>query len=346
MLEVKNLYYRIGDFELKDISFSVKRGEYAVILGPSGSGKTTLFELIAGFRKPLRGNVLLNGKEITNLPPEERNISVLYQDYLLFPHLNVFENIAFGLRKKVRDPEEVEKIVSNLAEEIGIRHLLGRDIEGLSGGERQRVALARALAVRPALLLLDEPFSALDVKNREHLRKLVKRLSEEWNLTVLHITHDIADAENLADKVILINRGKIEEWGNFERVFFKPRTPFAVQFLEVNLLEGELAEMENNLAKVKVGKTYLFAENFENLPPKGGKVKLYFRPEVVRLEGENALSCEIKELYRERFFIKTLLTYEGREIKAFFPFEFEEFLLRKRRVEISIPPKYLFAVGV
>ena len=342
MLKIENLFYRIGNFELKNINFYVEKGKYAVILGPSGSGKTTLFELIAGFRTPLRGKIYLKGRDITNLPPEERNISVLYQDYLLFPHLNVFENIAFGLRKRLKDPKEVEKRVIFLSEELGIKHLLDREIKGLSGGERQRVALARALAVEPDLLLLDEPFSALDPQNRERLRRLVKRITADKGITTLHITHDIADAENLADGVILLKNGEIRECGSFERVFFTPQDPFAVEFLEVNLLEGELVEVNSNRAVVRVGNTLLLSERFENLPPVGGKVKVYFRPEVVRLEGENALRCEVVEFYRERFFLKAILSHRGEKIKAFFPFEFEETLTAKGEVEISIPPRFLF----
>lgn len=342
MLKVENLYYRIGNFTLKNISFSLERGEYGVILGPSGSGKTTLFELIAGFRTPLRGKIYLEGKDITDLPPEERDISVLYQDYLLFPHLNVFENIAFGLRKRLKDPKEVEKRVLFLAEELGIRHLLYRDIKHLSGGERQRVALARALAVKPKLLLLDEPFSALDPQNRERLRRFVKDITTRWGITTLHISHDVADAENLADKVILIKDGEIREWGSFERVFFTPKDPFAVEFLEVNFLDGVVVDLSPNFAVVEVCGNPLKVSNAVSPISKGDRVRVYFRPEVVRLGGENNLPCSVNEFFRDRFFVKALLNCCGREIKAYFPFEFEKKLSRKGEVEISIPPEFLF----
>ena len=342
-LEVKNLYYRVGNFELENISFSLKRGEYAVILGPSGSGKTTLLELIAGFRKPKGGSILLEGRDITHLPPEGRHLGVVYQDYLLFPHLNVFENIAFGLRKRVKDPHKVQREVEVLAGKLGIGELLGRAVRNLSGGQKQRVALARALAVKPRLLLLDEPFSALDIETKERLRRLVKEITSSLGITTLHISHDIADAENLSDKLLFIKGGKLLEWGPSERLLFTPQNPEVARFLEVNILEGELVEVGKTRAVVKVGNTPLEVKNFEKPLPAGARVRVYFRPEVVRLgKAKNTMRCKVVHYCRERFFLKTVLSFGGTRIKAFFPFEEVNKLVPGGEVDISVPPEWVF----
>ncbi|ACV24967.1 ABC transporter related [Methanocaldococcus fervens AG86] len=174
-LEIKNLSIDLGEFKLIDVNLEIEKGDYLTIIGPTGSGKSILLETIAGFYKPKNGKIFLEGEDITNLPPEKRNMSIVYQDYVLFPHKTVFENIAYGLKKKIKDKDKIKEEVNRISELLNISHLLHRKPGTLSGGEQQRTALARALVVKPKLLLMDEPFSALDVKTKENLRKLVKK---------------------------------------------------------------------------------------------------------------------------------------------------------------------------
>ncbi|RTZ60622.1 MAG: Fe3+/spermidine/putrescine ABC transporter ATP-binding protein [Gammaproteobacteria bacterium] len=322
-LLVENLTVKRGNFELKGITFDTPRGSITVILGPSGSGKSTLLETVAGFIKPLRGSIKLEGEDITDLPPEKRKIAVVYQDFALFPHLNVFENIAFGLKKLEKNPFRVKKEVLKIAKELKIDHLLKRSAHTLSGGEKQRVALARALAVRPKLLLLDEPFSALDPQNKGLLRTLIRKLVKERGVTTLCVTHDVTDAQNLGEQIIVLAKGELLEKGTPQEVFFKPKNPFVARFLEVNTLEGRVLRVFKNLLEVEVanGQTWEVS-SFEGDPKEGDKVLLLFRPEFVKPCGnfpKNRLRCKVKGVTYGGFFVKLFLNCSGREIKAVFP---------------------------
>jgi molybdate/tungstate transport system ATP-binding protein len=206
MIAVSGLCVTAGKFRLADISFHVAAGTHAVIMGPSGAGKTTLIEAICGLRGTLSGTVVIGGRDITGLPPAARNIGFVPQDGALFPHLTVRKNAAFALEVKKWSRENVTSRVESLAGQLGLAALLDRPVQGLSGGERQRVALARALAARPPVLLLDEPLSALDSESRQTLREVLQRIRAEEGVTILHVTHDAADAESLATQLIQLPR--------------------------------------------------------------------------------------------------------------------------------------------
>jgi molybdopterin-binding protein len=213
----------VGEFELRDITFAVPRGEYGVVIGPAGSGKTTLLEAIAGIT-PLRGgSVVLNGHDATADPPERRGIGFVYQHGYLFPHLSVRENVAYG----APTPDAIEVLASRL----GVSTLLDRPVRGLSGGERQLVAIARALAARPSILLLDEPFSALDPRRRTAVRREVRALHRESGMTVLQVTHDFTEAGLLGDIAILLDAGRVLQHGPPEKVFREPASPYIAEFL-------------------------------------------------------------------------------------------------------------------
>ena len=341
-LKVENLSVEVGDFRIEDLNLSVGKGEYLVVFGPSGSGKSTLLETIAGFRKPKGGRILLDGRDITYLPPERREIAVVYQDFLLFPHMSVFENIAFGLLKREKNREVVEKKVLEIAKNLGVEHLLNKKPSLLSGGERQRVALARAVVYEPKLLLLDEPLSALDPANRERLRSFLKKAVKGRGITTIHVSHDFADAENLADKVAVLFKGKLLEVGNFEEVFFTPTSEEVAKFLEVNGLRGKLLKLDGKTATIEVCGKRLISKRVKKNAKPGEVVRLLFRPEVVRLGGDNSIGCKVLEIYRERFLLKLLLNCCGFDVKAYLPFEFEKVLTKE--VELSIPPEFLFVV--
>jgi molybdopterin-binding protein len=246
-VQVRDLSVDLGEFHLREIALDVAFGEYMVILGPTGGGKTVLLETIAGLHGPRRGQVLMNGEDATFMAPEERGIGFVYQDYALFPHLNVADNIAFGLtlRRGRRQRREARALaqqrVNEMAQLLSIEHLLHRRPSTLSGGEQQRVALARALIVKPRLLLLDEPLSALDPATREDLQRELARLHRAMGTTTIHVTHNFEEAVALGDRIAVLNAGRIVQVGLPDEIFRKPASEFVARFVGVrNILQGDL----------------------------------------------------------------------------------------------------------
>jgi sulfate transport system ATP-binding protein len=247
-IEVSHLSKRYGAFRaLDDVSFTVEQGELLALLGPSGGGKTTLLRIIAGLERPDEGSVLFDGDDAIRRDPRDRGVGFVFQHYALFRHMTVFENVAFGLRVRSRAqrPEEAEirRRVNELLLLVQLDYLGSRYPSQLSGGQRQRVALARALAVEPKVLLLDEPFGALDAKVRQELRRWLRRLHAEIQLTSVFVTHDQEEALELANRVVIINEGRIEQDGTPDEVVEHPATPFVVNFLgQVNIFHGRVQD--------------------------------------------------------------------------------------------------------
>jgi molybdate/tungstate transport system ATP-binding protein len=223
VIEADALEGAVGEFRLRDVSFVVPHGGYGVVIGPAGSGKTTLLETIAGITPQLGGTLRLNGVVVNGLPPERREVGLVYQHGYLFPHLSVEENIAYG----ATDPAAAREV----SDRLGARAFAGRDVRSLSGGERQLVAIARALARRPSVLLLDEPFSALDPRRRTLVRREVRAIHFEWGLTVLQVTHDFTEAGLLGDVAVLLDGGRVLQYGPPEEVFRRPASPYIAEFL-------------------------------------------------------------------------------------------------------------------
>ncbi|MDI6703940.1 MAG: ABC transporter ATP-binding protein [bacterium] len=245
-IKIKELSISLGGFSLSNITFSVKDGEYFVILGPTGSGKTTLLETIAGLNKPDRGEIILNGRRITNMPPEERNLGFVYQDYALFPHLSVKENILFGLRLKRLKRQDLEERLKKVVNLLSLQRLQKENPGDLSGGERQKVALARALILEPRILLLDEPFQALDPHTRKGFQIALKRLHEDLKPTVIHVTHSFEEALTLGERIGVINRGEIIQIGKPQEIFRKPKTRFVAEFVGAeNLFKGNIIKRDD-----------------------------------------------------------------------------------------------------
>jgi molybdate/tungstate transport system ATP-binding protein len=211
MIELRNISWNAGEFSLHDVNCVVPEGTYTVLMGQTGCGKTTVIELICGLRRPTSGQVLVGGRDVTRESPGGRGIGYVPQDGALFPKMTVAEQIGFALKIRRRPMDVIVKTVTSLAEELGVSHLLGRKPEGLSGGERQRIALGRALALNPRVLLLDEPLSALDENMRDEMADLLKRTQREHSLTALHITHSSRETEQLADRVLRMEDGKVRE---------------------------------------------------------------------------------------------------------------------------------------
>lgn len=211
MIALEGIGLQVGRFALREVSFAVPSAAYGVLMGPTGCGKTTLIEVICGLRRPAAGRVVVNGKNVTHEPPGNRGVGYVPQDGALFPTMTVREQLGFALRIRRRPSAEVSERVTELAEHLGIAHLVGRRPEGLSGGERQRVALGRALSARPAVLLLDEPLSALDEAMRGEMRELLKTVQREHRVSVLHVTHDRAEARLLADVLFVMGDGRVQQ---------------------------------------------------------------------------------------------------------------------------------------
>jgi len=241
MITLDRVTVAAGAFALREISLDIPVGAYTLVIGPTGSGKTTLLEAIAGHVPVRHGRVLLRGTDVTHLPPERRGIGFVYQQYHLFPHLRVRDNIGYGLRHLSQSPAEQRGRVEALAEMLGIASLLERGVGRLSGGEQQRVALARALAPRPSILLLDEPFAAVDPSMRHLLRRELRALHEREGTTTLQVTHDFDDALRLGDQVAVLSEGRVAQAGPPDQVFRFPNSPFVARFIGAGtVLAGEL----------------------------------------------------------------------------------------------------------
>jgi sulfate transport system ATP-binding protein len=282
-IEVRNVSRRFGAFAAVDqVDLRVDSGELVALLGPSGSGKTTLLRIIAGLEPTDSGSIHFDGADATDDSVRERRVGFVFQHYALFRHLTVFENIAFGLRVRPRrnrpSEQEIRASVQRLLTLVQLDSLAQRYPSQLSGGQRQRVALARALAVEPRVLLLDEPFGALDAKVRKELRRWLRRLHDELHVTSLFVTHDQDEALELADRVVIMNHGKIEQVGSPDEVYAKPASPFVLDFLgDVNVWHYQIQD-----GRVVVGGVPVDVP--ADRAPAQGSGKLYIRPHAVAIE--------------------------------------------------------------
>ncbi|MDO5715625.1 MAG: ABC transporter ATP-binding protein [Tissierellia bacterium] len=244
LIELKNISKAYGDnVILNHFNMEVKKNEFLTLLGPSGCGKTTTLRVIGGFESPDEGQVLFEGKDITDKEAYERPINTVFQRYALFPHLNVYENIAFGLKIKKIEKKEIDRRVKEVLELVNLSHYENREIESLSGGQQQRIAIARALVNRPKLILLDEPLGALDLKLRQGMQVELKKIQEEVGITFIYVTHDQEEALSMSDKIIVLNEGEIQQVGSPIEIYNEPKNAFVADFIgESNILEGIMHE--------------------------------------------------------------------------------------------------------
>lgn len=228
---------------LKAIDLNVAKGEFLTLIGPSGCGKTTTLRIIGGFEKPDRGEVIFEGKEISNVPANERNINTVFQNYALFPHLNVYDNVAFGLRIKKIKEDVIKRKVEKALDLVDLPKYGNRDISRLSGGQRQRVAIARALVNEPEIILFDEPLGALDLKLRKRMQQELKNIQQEVGITFIYVTHDQEEALSMSDKIAVMNKGNIEQYGTPQHIYEEPVNAFVANFLgDSNIFPGKMVD--------------------------------------------------------------------------------------------------------
>ncbi|MDD9304166.1 MAG: ATP-binding cassette domain-containing protein [Desulfobacter sp.] len=298
-LSIENLSIKLGDFELKSLDLNLDQGDYAVIIDPTGSGKSILLECIIGFFQPEKGKIILDGDDIVNDLPEKRGIGIVYQDYALLPHLSVFENIAYGLKKV--EKHNIKTKVEEIAASLKIDHLLERKPDTLSGGEQQRTALARSLVVNPRLLLMDEPFSALDPGTRREIRQLLCDVIDKKCTTVIHVTHDMKDLWALADKAAILRKGQVLQCGSVRQIFERPANKFVAAFVGASFWGARVGEKIN-------GETLLKLDDFNIMSTdeaiQGERVKVAVRPEEIclyntppsHLNGDSLIKTRVQQI--------------------------------------------------
>ena len=300
-LELKNITKRFGDFTaVKDFNLDVKDGEMIALLGGSGCGKTTTLRMIAGFTEPTEGAIFVDGKDLGKVPPYKRNVGIFFQNYALFPHMTVFENVAFGLKLQKLPKTEIEQRVTEMLGMVKLFGLEKRYPRELSGGQQQRVALARALVTRPAILLLDEPLSNLDAKLRVEMQVEIKRIQKELGITTIIVTHDHEEAVSLADRVIVMNAGQILQVGTPYEIFDKPNSAFIADFMGfstfVKGIMGGSAVDGKRPVTCGSNTIYVMADAAEGIAP-GSDCTLAIRSEymeLVQAPGENVVSGQME----------------------------------------------------
>ena len=323
MVELRDVSKSFGSFTaLRHVNFEIREGEFMTFLGPSGCGKTTCLRLISGFDTPTTGKVLIGGQDVTLDPPYRRDVNQVFQSYALFPHLTIYENIAFGLRMKKVAGSEIKRRVDRVVEMTSLAQFVDRKPAQMSGGQRQRVALARAIVCEPKVLLLDEPLSALDAKLRAQMRLELKQLQKRLGITFVFVTHDQEEALTMSDRVAVINGGCVEQIGTVNEIYYQPATRFVATFIgETNIVEADVISSEGGRALCRLeGGIELRLRSGPQTP--GEKILLSLRPEKIRLYrqnpgGENCFPGKISvEIFKGAVDDLTICVQGGLELGA------------------------------
>jgi spermidine/putrescine ABC transporter ATP-binding subunit len=300
-VRLQDVVIRYGDTTVvHGINLDIHKGEFLSLLGPSGCGKTTTLNAIAGFLDPSSGTISLRGRVVNNVPPHKRSLGMVFQSYALFPHMSVYDNVAFGLSIRRKQSVEIRRAVTDALNLVRLSGFEERRIRQLSGGQQQRVAIARALAFNPLVLLMDEPLSNLDAQLRRQMRVELRRIQRQVGITTIFVTHDQEEALTMSDRMVVMNQGHVEQLGTPVDLYRRPRTPFVAQFLgHPNFLYGEVVELRPGLVTMKSGEHVLVAETDEAFQP-GQRVSLVLRAESGRLQraapppGENSIPGTIQ----------------------------------------------------
>jgi len=290
---IENVTKKWKDFSICNVELKIAKGEYFVVLGPTGAGKTLLLELIAGFHRPDSGRIWIDNMDVTFLPPEKRGVGFVPQEYTLFPHMTVFENVEFGLKVCKVPKAERERRVEQTLEFMGLSHSRDRLPMTLSGGEQQKTALARALVIKPKILLLDEPLSALDTNTRKKMQNELKKIHEELKVTTIHVTHDQIEAFILANRLAVMKDGIIIQTGSPEQVFRRPKDDFVARFVGFeNLFDGKIVEKKEGIAKIDIGGVFV-----EAITRKNGNCTVGIRPDDIIIS-KNPLKSSMRNVLR------------------------------------------------
>jgi putative spermidine/putrescine transport system ATP-binding protein len=295
---------------LAEVNLSIAAGEFVTLLGPSGSGKTTLLNIVSGMTVPSGGAVLIDGQDITRLPPRTRGLGMVFQNYALMPHMTVFDNIAFPLRVRKVPRHEIRRRVKDVLAVVRLAEMSGRKPKELSGGQQQRVSIARCLVYQPKLILMDEPLGALDKKLREQLQLELKKIHRELGVTVLYVTHDQEEALVLSDRICVMQNGRIEQIGTPDELYFRPKTRFVADFLgESNLIPATIADVRDGIATVRTDDGTAVRARAEG-SRLAGKVDLLVRPESIHIErAGRAGGHGLRGVIRERIFVGKATRY-------------------------------------
>ncbi|MBU0744689.1 MAG: spermidine/putrescine ABC transporter ATP-binding protein PotA [Gammaproteobacteria bacterium] len=293
IIELIGVSKKFGDYQaLHETNISIKNGEFITLLGPSGCGKTTLLRLISGLEKPDSGKIFINGRDVTDLPPEKRHLNMVFQSYALFPHMTVYDNVAFGLRCKKVPENEIKDRVNKVLRMVKLDTLSKRKPNQLSGGQQQRVAIARAVVNEPIVLLLDEPLSALDYNLRKNMQLELKELQRRLGITFIFVTHDQEEALSMSDRLAIMNEGFIEQLGTPKDVYEEPKNLYVAEFIgETNIFKAEISEAYDDKLSVEIGDKRFILNNKKKLSAKQ-KVHVVIRPEDITVWGENEITPE------------------------------------------------------
>ncbi|MBU5483374.1 ABC transporter ATP-binding protein [Clostridium sp. MSJ-11] len=340
---------------VNNVNIDIQPGEFFTFLGPSGCGKTTTLRMIAGFSFPTQGEIYFGDRNVTYLDPNKRNIGMVFQNYALFPHMTVAENVAFGLKIRKFSKKEIDFKVENALEKVNLPGLGKRKINELSGGQQQRVALARALVIEPEILLLDEPLSNLDAKLREETRKEIKKLQLDMGITTIYVTHDQGEAMAVSDRIMIMKKGEIQQIGTPLEIYNTPNNSFVASFIgENNIIEGTLAELEGKDVKIKISENNSLIGNIdnkgENLNLKvGDKVKFCVRPEGIKDGTEkdygfNVLTGKVQLTEYTGMNIQYMAQFEGDLWKIIFISTGHSIINRGEEIKIHVPKDNIFFV--
>ncbi len=282
-------------YAVKDCNLDIKPGSFITLLGPSGCGKTTTLRMIAGFESPDEGEIYLGGEPINALTPNKRDTAMVFQSYALFPHYNVFDNVAYGLKLRKIPKQEIQRKVEEILDLVELSGMEARMTNQLSGGQQQRVALARALVVEPGVLLFDEPLSNLDAKLRVQMRTEIRRIQQQLGITAIYVTHDQSEAMSISDQIILMKSGVIAQMGTPMEIYYHPNSEFVADFIgECNFLKGTVSSVGNGTATIAVnGKHPVQVESSGSVTP-GEEREIVLRPEAIRIGDEGLLPCKVE----------------------------------------------------
>lgn len=335
---------RFGEFEaLKGVTLDIRDGEFFFVLGPSGCGKTTLLRIIAGLYTPDEGDIYFGNRRVNDVPPYDRNIGMVFQNYALWPHMNVFDNVAYGLKARRLPRHGIEKKVRRALRLVGLEGMENKYPSQLSGGQQQRVALARALVVEPDVLLLDEPLSNLDAKLRARMRRELKALQKDLGVTTVYVTHDQAEALSMADRIAVMSFGVVEQVGTPKEIYAWPKTRFVADFIgEINLLEAMVSNVVDRLAVLETALGPLRARVDKIVS--GSRVVIGFRPENARVSRKRGFKLRVRDVLFYGFYEEAVLEADGVVIRVFLRSE-ERWFKPGDEVFLDVEPDDVIVLG-